>query len=162
MSWPRLAPLIGRVLGLRQASHLAMARRADQDIGLEHFEEFRERVPVICNVRPSGNKYLMEDFFYAGGIRGLMRSSVREHLNLDCMTVTGKTLGENIADGKVFNEDVIRTVSDPIYGEGSLAVLRGTPSYRVRHQTGGNGSAIPEAFGARSCVRRLPVSKGRS
>ena len=82
------------------------------------------RVPVIGNVRPSGNQYLMEDFFYAGGIRGLM-NSIRDHLHLDCMTVTGRTLGENIEGARVFNEDVIRSTENPIYGEGSLAVLKG-------------------------------------
>jgi dihydroxyacid dehydratase/phosphogluconate dehydratase len=66
----------------------------------------------------------MEDFFYAGGIRALM-NEIREHLHLDCITVTGRTLGENIEGAKVFNDDVIRSTSNPIYGEGSLAVLKG-------------------------------------
>ena len=79
---------------------------------------------MIGNVRPSGSQYLMEDFFYAGGIRALM-NNVREHLTLDCLTVTGCTLGENIANAKVFNDDVIRPLDKPIYGEGSLAVLTG-------------------------------------
>ena len=75
---------------------IAQARRAGQDIGLDDFEIASRKVPVIANVRPSGDKYLMEDFFYAGGLPGLM-SRIREHLHLDVMTVTGKTLGENIA-----------------------------------------------------------------
>ncbi|MDB5359585.1 MAG: ilvD [Rhodospirillales bacterium] len=103
---------------------IAMARRANCDIGLDDFERFSRIVPVIGNVRPTGSTYLMEDFFYAGGIRGLM-SQMREHLQLDCLTVTGRTLGENIAGAKVFNDDVIRPLSKPIYGEGSLAVLKG-------------------------------------
>jgi dihydroxyacid dehydratase/phosphogluconate dehydratase len=103
---------------------IAMARRADQDIGLDDFERTSRRVPVIGNVRPSGSVYLMEDFFYAGGLRALM-GQIRAHLNLDCLTVTGRTLGENIEGAKVFNDDVIRPTSNPIYGEGSLAVLRG-------------------------------------
>jgi dihydroxyacid dehydratase/phosphogluconate dehydratase len=103
---------------------IAMARRAGQDIGLDDFERYSRRVPVIGNVRPSGNQYLMEDFFYAGGIKGLM-SRIREHLDLSCLTVTGRTLGENIEGARVFNDDVIRTPADPIYGEGSLAVLKG-------------------------------------
>jgi len=103
---------------------IAMARRAGQEIGLDDFERYSRRVPVIGNVRPSGNQYLMEDFFYAGGIRGLM-GRIREHLHLDCITVTGRTLGENIERAKVFNDDVIRTTENPIYGEGSLAVLKG-------------------------------------
>ena len=103
---------------------IAMARRAGQDIGLRDFEYYSRRVPVIGNVRPSGNAYLMEDFFYAGGIRGLM-NNIREHLDLTCMTVTGRTLGENIEGAKIYNGDVIRPTSNPIYGEGSLAVLTG-------------------------------------
>ena len=103
---------------------IAMARRAGQDIGLEDFERYSRRVPVIGNVRPSGDRYLMEDFFYAGGIRALM-GNIANHLDLSCLTVTGKTLGENIEGAKVWNDDVIRTTDNPIYGEGSLAVLKG-------------------------------------
>ena len=66
----------------------------------------------------------MEDFFYAGGLPGLM-SRIKQHLHLDAMTVTGKTLGENIARAEVYNDDVIRTVENPIYAEGALAVLKG-------------------------------------
>ncbi len=75
---------------------IAQARRAGQDIGLDDFEKASRKVPVIANVRPSGDKYLMEDFFYAGGLPGLM-SRIKDHLHLDAITVTGKTLGENIA-----------------------------------------------------------------
>ncbi|MGF3024529.1 L-arabinonate dehydratase [Methylobacterium aquaticum] len=103
---------------------IAMARRAGHAIGLDDFERFSRRVPVIGNVRPSGNAYLMEDFFYAGGIRALM-NEIREHLNLDCLTVSGQTLGEAIEGAKVYNADVIRPLSNPVYGQGSLAVLKG-------------------------------------
>ena len=103
---------------------IAMARRAGCDIGLDDFERYSRKVPVIGNVRPSGSAYLMEDFFYAGGIRGLMQN-IREHLRLDCRTVSGRTIGENIEGAKIFNDDVIRDTKNPIYGEGSLAVLKG-------------------------------------
>ncbi len=103
---------------------IAMARRAGQDIGLEDFEKASRRVPVIGNVRPSGSTYLMEDFFYAGGIRALM-AKMAGHLHLDCLTVSGRTLGENIEGARCWNDDVIRDLSNPIYGEGSLAVLKG-------------------------------------
>lgn len=103
---------------------IAMARRAGQNIGLQDFERYSRKVPVIGNVRPTGDKYLMEDFFYAGGILGLMKT-MQEHLHLDCLTISGKTVGENIASAEVYNEDVIRPLSNPIYGEGSLAVLTG-------------------------------------
>jgi dihydroxy-acid dehydratase len=103
---------------------IAMARRAGIDIGLDDFEHWSRRVPVIGNVRPSGTTYLMEDFFYAGGIRALM-GEISSYLHLDCLTVSGRTIGENIAGAKVFNDDVIRSTKNPIYAEGSLAVLRG-------------------------------------
>ena len=103
---------------------IAQARRAGQDIGLDDFEKASRKVPVIANVRPSGDKYLMEDFYYAGGLPGLM-SRIKDHLHLDCMTVTGKTMGENIAGAEVHDDDVIRTVANPIYAEGALAVLKG-------------------------------------
>jgi dihydroxy-acid dehydratase len=103
---------------------IAMARRAGHDIGLDDFERYSRIVPVIGNVRPSGNAYLMEDFFYAGGIRALM-NEIREHLHLDCLTVSGQTLGEVIEGARVYNADVIRPLSNPVYGQGSLAVLKG-------------------------------------
>jgi dihydroxyacid dehydratase/phosphogluconate dehydratase len=81
-------------------------------------------VPVIANIRPSGDKYLMEDFFYAGGLSALLRR-IESHLNIGARTVNGKTIGENIAGAEVFNDDVIRPLANPIYAEGALAVLRG-------------------------------------
>jgi len=103
---------------------IAQGRRAGHDISLDDFEKASRTVPVIANVRPSGDKYLMEDFFYAGGLPAMM-TRIREHLHLDEMTVTGRTLGQNIEGAAVYNDDVIRTVDDPVYAEGSLAVLRG-------------------------------------
>src|SRR6202042_3222847 len=72
---------------------IALARRAGQDIGLDDFERASRKVPVIGNVRPSGKQYLMEDFYYAGGICALMQN-INQHLHLDCLTVSGKTIGE--------------------------------------------------------------------
>ena len=103
---------------------IAQARRAGQDISLDDFERASRKVPVIANVRPSGDTYLMEDFFYAGGLPALM-NRIKDHLHLDQITVTGKTLGENIAGAEVHNDDVIRTVEKAIYAEGALAVLKG-------------------------------------
>jgi dihydroxy-acid dehydratase len=103
---------------------IAQARRAGQDIGLDDFEAASRKVPVIANVRPSGETYLMEDFFYAGGLPALM-TRIRDHLHLDVLTVNGRTMGENIAQAEVYNDDVIRTVDNPIYAEGALAVLKG-------------------------------------
>ncbi|GLH81607.1 dihydroxy-acid dehydratase [Bradyrhizobium sp. SSBR45G] len=103
---------------------IAQARRAGADIGLDDFEAASRKVPVLANVRPSGDAYLMEDFYYAGGLPGLM-SRMKEHLHLDCVTVNGRTLGDNIAGAGVYNDDVIRPQSNPIYREGALAVLKG-------------------------------------
>jgi dihydroxyacid dehydratase/phosphogluconate dehydratase len=103
---------------------IAQARRAEQEISLDDFEAASRKVPVIANVRPSGDKYLMEDFFYAGGLPALM-TRIKEHLHLDAVTVTGQSLGENIAQAEVYNDDVIRPVDNPIYAEGALAVLKG-------------------------------------
>jgi dihydroxy-acid dehydratase len=103
---------------------IAQARRAGADLSLEDFETASRKVPVIANVRPSGETYLMEDFFYAGGLRALM-SRLRDHLHLDCLTVNGRSVGDNIADAEIYNEDVIRPLDRPIYAEGALAVLKG-------------------------------------
>src|SRR5260221_8931095 len=103
---------------------IAMARRAGCDIGLDDFEKASRKVPVIANIRPSGDKYLMEDFFYAGGLRGLM-TRLRGKLDLGALTVTGKTLGENIAGAEAYDDDVIRTLDNAVYEEGALAVLKG-------------------------------------
>jgi dihydroxy-acid dehydratase len=103
---------------------IAMARRAGQDISLDDFEIASRKVPVIANIRPSGEAYLMEDFFYAGGLPALM-TRIRDHLHMDAVTVTGQTLAENIQHAEVHHDDVIRTVENPIYAEGALAVLKG-------------------------------------
>ncbi len=75
---------------------IAMSRRAGHPVSLDDFDAFSRRVPVIANIRPSGDRYLMEDFFYAGGLRALLER-IRPHLDTGAMTVNGKTLGENIA-----------------------------------------------------------------
>ncbi len=103
---------------------IAMARRAGHDIGLDDFDRMSRHVPVIANIRPSGDTYLMEDFFYAGGLPALM-SRIHDKLQLDAPTVTGRTLGENIVGAQVYNDDVIRTTDNALYQEGALAVLRG-------------------------------------
>ena len=103
---------------------LAMARRAGVDLTLDDLDALSRTTPVLANIRPSGKKYLMEDFYYAGGLRALMKQ-LGDALALDAMTVSGKTLGETLEGAEVFNSDVIRSRDNPIYHEGSLAVLRG-------------------------------------
>ena len=102
---------------------VAMARRAGIALDMERFDRISREIPVLANVRPSG-KYLMEDFFYAGGLRALMLE-LKDKLDLSARTVTGKTLGENIAGAEVFLRDVIQPLSNPIYAEGATAVLKG-------------------------------------
>lgn len=103
---------------------IAMARRAGISLTLDDLDLLGRVTPLIANVRPSGKDYLMEDFFYAGGLRALMKQ-LEDRLDLTAMTVTGKTMGENLAGAVVYNDDVIRPLSNPVYHEGSLAVLRG-------------------------------------
>jgi dihydroxy-acid dehydratase len=103
---------------------IAMSRRAGCDVTLDDFDTASRKVPVIANVRPSGSTYLMEDFYYAGGLPGLMRR-LGDHVQGETMTVTGQTLAENIKDAQVYNDDVIRPMDNPLYPEGALAVLRG-------------------------------------
>ena len=102
---------------------VAMARRAGIPLDMDRFDQISREVPVVANITPSG-KFLMEDFYYAGGLRGLM-AELRHLLDLSCMTVTGKTVGENIAGARVHLPEVIHPLSDPIYEGGATAVLKG-------------------------------------
>lgn len=103
---------------------IAMARRAGVDLDLDDLDALGRSTPLIANVRPSGKDYLMEDFYFAGGLRALMKQ-IEERLDTSCITVTGKTLGEGLEGAVVYNDDVIRPLSNPVYHEGSLALLRG-------------------------------------
>jgi dihydroxy-acid dehydratase len=103
---------------------IAMARRAGVALDLDDLDAIGRTTPVIANIRPSGSEYLMEDFFYAGGLPALMKE-LGDKLDLSVTTVNGRTLGENIAEAVTYNADVIRPLSNPVYHEGSLAVLRG-------------------------------------
>ena len=102
---------------------IAMARRAGAKLDLGRFDELARTTPLIANLRPAG-KYLMEDFYYAGGLRALLEQ-VRDQLHTGTLTVNGKTLGENNAGARVFNDDVILPPEKALYQDGSLAVLRG-------------------------------------
>jgi dihydroxy-acid dehydratase len=105
---------------------VAMSRRAGAHctVGLDDFDAASRKVPVIANIRPSGDTYLMEDFYYAGGLPALM-NRLAPHLRLEALTVTGRSLGDNIAGAQVHNDDVIRPLDRPLYAEGAVAVLRG-------------------------------------
>jgi dihydroxy-acid dehydratase len=103
---------------------VAMAGRAGIKLPLERFNEFSAKTPLLANVRPSGDRYLMEDFYYAGGLRALL-SELKDLLALDCRTVNGRTLGENLQEARIFNDDVIRKRANPLKESGGLVVLRG-------------------------------------
>ena len=105
---------------------IAMAGRCGVPLSLEDFDEISRRVPVLANIRPSG-AYLMEDFYYAGGLPGLLGrlAQVPGALHPDRLTVSGGTFGEQIADAPVHDEDVIRSPDNALATEGGVAVLRG-------------------------------------
>lgn len=103
---------------------IAIARRAGVALGLDDLDALGRETPLIANVRPSGEGYLMEDFFYAGGLRALMKQ-IESRLDTSVLTVSGKSLGETLEGAQVYNADVIRPLDNPVYHEGSLAVLRG-------------------------------------
>ena len=100
---------------------IALARRSSVPMDLGRFDEISRRVPVLANIRPSG-EYLMEDFYYAGGLRGLL-SRLEEMLHLGRVTVSGQAMGETLTG--VYDDEIIRPLDDPLQEEGGLAVLRG-------------------------------------
>ena len=102
---------------------IAMARRAGIGLELDRFDTLARKTPLIANIRPSG-EYLMEDFFYAGGLRALL-NRLRDFLTLGAMSANGRTLGGNIEGAEVFNDNVILPLERALVASGSLAVLRG-------------------------------------
>jgi dihydroxy-acid dehydratase len=102
---------------------IAMAGRAGARLDLDRFDALSRRTPYLGNIRPSG-EYLMEDFFYAGGLRGLL-TRLTDLLHTDCLTVNGRTLGQNIEGALVHDDKVIAPRESPVGPEGGVAVLRG-------------------------------------
>jgi len=103
---------------------LAMARRANIDMTLDDIDAISRKVPVIANIRPSGKTYLMEDFYYAGGIMGIY-SRLGSLLHPEPLNVGGETMGEIVMHGGVYDDDIIRPLDNPVYKEGATVVLRG-------------------------------------
>jgi len=104
---------------------LALARRAGIALDLDQFDALARQTPLLANIRPSGS-FLMEDFYYAGGLPALLkRLAEGGKLRTEARTVSGKTLGEDIAPARVFNDEVIRPLDNPLVASDSLAVLRG-------------------------------------
>ncbi len=118
----------------------ALAGRLGIDLPLETFDRLSRSTPMLANVKPSG-AYLMEDFFYAGGVPALM-AEILDLLHPDCMTVSGRTVAENLAGVRATNQEVIRPRSNPLFPEGGTVVLRGNlaPQGAVLKQT----AASPE------------------
>jgi dihydroxy-acid dehydratase len=108
------------------AVHLiALARRAGLKLDLDKFDALARETPLIANIRPSG-AYLMEDFFYAGGLPAVLKQlALGGKLKLGARTVNGSTIGENVEPAKTYNDDVIRPLNNPVVASDSLAVLRG-------------------------------------
>jgi dihydroxy-acid dehydratase len=102
---------------------VALARRCGLELELNRFDEISRRVPVLANIRPSG-KFLMEDFYYAGGLRALM-AEMQDLLHLDCLTVNGQTIGENLKGASINDPDVIRPRNNPLVSSGGTAILYG-------------------------------------
>jgi L-arabonate dehydrase len=105
---------------------LAIAGRVNVDLPLGLFDELAETTPWLVNLKPSG-EYLMEDFFYAGGLPAVM-AQISDLLHTDALTVSGRAVGENIAGAEIVNSDVIATRPNPLSGGGSLVVLYGNLS----------------------------------
>jgi dihydroxy-acid dehydratase len=104
---------------------LALAGRLGIDLKLEEFDEYASPIPLLVNLMPSGT-YLMEDFYYAGGVPVVLKE-LGDYLDLSVTTVSGKTLGEDIANAECYNRDVIATVKEPIQPAGnSTVVLKGS------------------------------------
>ncbi|MBE88735.1 MAG: dihydroxy-acid dehydratase [Rhodospirillaceae bacterium] len=102
---------------------LAIGHRLDLGVGLEMFDTLSRKTPVLADIQPSG-RFLMEDFYYSGGLRALL-NRIRDLLHTKASTANGKTLGENIESAEVYNDDVIRTRDNPMSDEGGLVVLKG-------------------------------------
>ncbi len=102
---------------------LSISRRCGLELPLDIFHDLSEITPHICNMRPGG-VYSLKDLDDAGGVAAVMKR-LSPLLNLDCITVTGSTTGENLKNTKLINEDVIRPLENPIHSEGGLAILYG-------------------------------------
>ena len=102
---------------------LAIAGRLGVELELEDFDRLGHDVPLMVNLMPSG-EYLMEDFYYAGGVPAVTRE-LGERVHGDCLTVNGKTIGENVAAAERYGEDVIRPLDSPFKADAGIAVLRG-------------------------------------
>lgn len=128
---------------------LAIAGRIGVEVKLDDFDKLGSHVPLLVNLMPSG-KYLMEDFFYAGGLPVVIRE-LRKHLHNDALTANGKTIGENNEKAECYNREVIASIDNPLKKEAGIAVLRGNlcehgavikPSATSQHLMKHRGTAV--------------------
>lgn len=101
----------------------AIANEAEVDLPIEKFDEISRKTPCLTSLNPAG-KYFVLDLHEAGGIPAIMKE-ISKNLYLKCLTVTGKTVEENIKDAKVLRREVINPVENPVYPEGGIAILKG-------------------------------------
>ena len=127
---------------------IAMARRGGVNLTIDRFDALSRQVPVLANLRPAG-AFLMEDFYYAGGLLALMRE-LKSYLNLECPTLIGTTLGQELEAAKVYNADVIRSLENPVMPSGGLVILRGNLAP--------NGAVLKPA----SAEKQLHETRGRA
>jgi dihydroxy-acid dehydratase len=110
---------------------LAIAHAAEVPLNIDDFEDIRQRIPVLCDLKPSG-KYLANDFHHVGGVPQVMKLLLNAGLlHGECLTITGQTIAESLAhipDAPSANQDIIRTIDKPIYAQGHLAILHGNLS----------------------------------
>ncbi len=102
---------------------LAIAGRIGVDLKLEDFDTIGSKIPLLVNLKPSG-KYLMEDFYYAGGLPVVLKE-IKQYLHNDCITANGKTIGENSSKANCYNNDVISAIDNPLQDNAGIAVLKG-------------------------------------
>ncbi|HJV82704.1 IlvD/Edd family dehydratase [Noviherbaspirillum sp.] len=102
---------------------LAIAGRVGIDLTLEDWDRIGKDMPCLVNLQPSGH-YLMEDFYYAGGVPAVM-NEIRHLLHLNALTVNGRTLGQNIEDAPCYNRDVIKSIDQPFKENAGIAILKG-------------------------------------
>ncbi len=102
---------------------LAIAGRIGVELSVEDFDRLGSKIPLLVNLKPSG-KYLMEDFFYAGGLPVVIKE-LKKYLHSDVITVNGRSLGENNLTPVCYNQDVIATIDNPLQESAGIAVLKG-------------------------------------
>ena len=114
---------------------IAIAGRLGIELNLDDFDRISQTTPLIVNVKPSGS-FVMEDFYYAGGVPAVM-NELKENFHLDAVTVSGKSLGEQIKTAEIFSEEIIKRKENPLHTQGGTVVLKGNiaPNGAVIKQT---------------------------